>query len=408
MSLNTDIQKIRKSFPILKQEMNDRPLVYLDNAATTHKPRVVIDAISEYYNNYNSNVHRGVHTLSQKATEAFENSREKVRETINAASAHEIIFTSGATEAINMIAFSYGEKYIGEGDEIIISGLEHHSNIVPWQLVAERKNAHIKVLPVNEKGELILEKLDTLITKKTRIIAVNHISNTLGTINPVKEIIKKAHNHDIPVLVDGAQGIPHLDVDVQDLDVDFYCFSGHKVYGPTGVGVAYGKEKWLSDIPPYKGGGEMINRVTFEKTTYNDLPYKFEAGTPNIAGVIGLHKALEFVESTGKEKIRQIERELLDYATSQLKQIEGLKIYGEATNKTSVISFLINDIHPYDAGTIFDKLGIAIRTGHHCTQPLMDHFKIPGTVRASFAPYNTKKEIDILVEAIKKVKTMFG
>ncbi|MGM0612529.1 MAG: aminotransferase class V-fold PLP-dependent enzyme [Bacteroidota bacterium] len=408
MSLNSDIQHIRKSFPILKQEMNDRPLVYLDNAATTQKPKVVIDAISEYYNSYNSNVHRGVHTLSQKATEAFENSRKKVRETINASSAHEIIFTSGATEAINMIAFSYGEKYIGEGDEIIISGLEHHSNIVPWQLLAERKNAHIKVLPVNEKGELILEKLDTLITKKTRIIAVNHISNTLGTINPVKEIIKKAHDHDIPVLVDGAQGIPHLDVDVQDLDVDFYCFSGHKVYGPTGVGVTYGKEKWLTDIPPYKGGGEMINRVTFEKTTFNDLPYKFEAGTPNIAGVIGLHKALEFVESTGKDKIRQIEHELLDYATNQFKQIDGLKIYGEAANKTSVISFLINDIHPYDAGTIFDKLGIAIRTGHHCTQPLMDHFKIPGTVRASFAPYNTKKEIDILVEAIKKVKTMFA
>ena len=408
MSLNADIQKIRKSFPILKQEMNDRTLVYLDNAATTQKPKVVIDAVAEYYTNYNSNVHRGVHTLSQKATQAFENSRKKVRETINAQEAHEIIFTSGATEAINMIAFSYGEKYIGEGDEIILSGMEHHSNIVPWQLLAERKKAHIKVLPVNDNGELMLDKLDKLISSKTRIIAVNHVSNTLGTINPVKEIIEKAHSRDVPVLIDGAQAMPHLNVDVQDLDVDFYCFSGHKVYGPTGVGAVYGKEKWLADLPPYKGGGEMINKVTFEKTTFNELPYKFEAGTPNIAGVIGLHKALGFVEASGRQNIRHIENELLKYATDQLKQIEGVKIYGEAQNKTSVISFLINNIHPYDAGTIFDKLGIAIRTGHHCTQPLMDQYNIPGTIRASFAPYNTKKEIDILIDAINKVKTMFG
>ncbi|MFW6019442.1 MAG: aminotransferase class V-fold PLP-dependent enzyme [Bacteroidales bacterium] len=408
MSLNTDIQNIRKSFPVLKQEMNGRTLVYLDNAATTQKPQIVIDAISEYYTKYNSNVHRGIHTLSQQATQAFENSRKKVRETINAREAYEIIFTSGATEAINMIAFSYGEKYINQGDEIIISGMEHHSNIVPWQLLAERKKAHIKVLPVDDNGELMLDKLDTLISNKTRIIAVNHVSNTLGTINPVKEITKKAHARNIPVLVDGAQGMPHLEVDVQDLNVDFYCFSGHKVYGPTGIGAVYGKEKWLADLPPYKGGGEMISRVTFEKTTFNELPYKFEAGTPNIAGVIGLHKALEFLEMHGKENIRNIENELLIYATDQLKQIDGVKIYGEATNKASVISFLINNIHPYDAGTIFDKLGIAIRTGHHCTQPLMDQYNIPGTMRASFAPYNTKKEIDILVAAIHKVKTMFG
>ena len=408
MSINSDILQIRESFPILNQEMNNRPLVYLDNAATTQKPQIVIDAISEYYKSYNSNVHRGVHTLSQRATQAFEDSRKKVQETINAASNHEIIFTSGTTESINMIASSYGDKYVREGDEIILSGMEHHSNIVPWQLLAERKNATIKIIPVNEKGELILDKLDALISNKTRIIAVNHVSNTLGTINPIKEIIAKAHAQDVPVLIDGAQGIPHLDVDVQDLDADFYCFSGHKIYGPTGIGVAYGKEKWLDDIPPYQGGGEMIDQVTFEKTTYNDLPYKFEAGTSNIAGVVGLYKALEFVENTGKEKIRNIENNLLNYATSQLKKIDGMKIYGEADHKTAVISFLVNNIHPYDAGTIFDKLGIAIRTGHHCTQPLMDYFNIPGTVRASFAPYNTKKEIDILVEAIDKIKTMFG
>lgn len=408
MSLKADIKQIRKSFPILHQEVNNRPLVYLDNAATTQKPKSVIDSVTDYYKTFNSNVHRGVHTLSQKATEAYENARKAVQKELNAAHTHEIIFSSGTTEAINMIAFSYGEKYIGEGDEIILSGLEHHSNIVPWQMIARRKGAIIKVIPVNEKGELIIDSLDSLLSDKTKIVAVNHISNTLGTINPIKKIIQKAHKFDVPVLIDGAQGMPHMDIDVQDLDVDFYCFSGHKVYGPMGIGAAYGKEQWLNDIPPYKGGGEMINQVSFKETTYNDLPFKFEAGTPNVADAIGLRYALDFINTIGKSKIRTIENELLQYATDKLRQIEGLKIYGEAEHKTSVISFTLEGIHPYDAGTIIDKLGIAIRTGHHCTQPLMEHFSIPGTIRASFAPYNTFEEIDMLTEAVKKVKTMFG
>lgn len=408
MSLKADIKQIRKFFPILHQQVNNRPLVYLDNAATTQKPKSVIDSITNYYKTFNSNVHRGVHTLSQKATKAYENSRKAVQEELNAAHAHEIIFTSGTTEAINMIAFSYSEKYIGKGDEIILSGVEHHSNIVPWQMVARRKGAIIKVIPVNDKGELLVEQLDSLLSDKTKIVAVNHISNTLGTINPVKAIIQKAHQKDVPVLIDGAQGMPHLDIDVQDLDVDFYCFSGHKVYGPMGIGAVYGKEKWLNKIPPYQGGGEMINQVSFKETTYNDLPFKFEAGTPNVADAIGLHKALEFTKSLGKDHFRQIEQELLKYATEKLNQIDRLKIYGEAEHKTSVISFVIEGIHPYDAGTIIDKLGIAVRTGHHCTQPLMEHFNIPGTIRASFAPYNTFEEIDLLIEAIEKVKTMFN
>lgn len=408
MSLKTDIKQIRKEFPILNQQVNKRPLVYLDNAATTQKPKVVINALSDYYKEFNSNVHRGVHTLSQLATEAYENSRISVQKAINAAHKHEIIFTRGTTEAINLVAYSYGERYINEGDEILITGLEHHSNIVPWQLLAQRKNARVNVVPVNDQGELILDNLDKLLTDKTRIMAVNHVSNTLGTVNPIKEIISEAHKKGIPVLVDGAQGMPHMDVDVQALDADFYCFSAHKVYGPMGIGVLYGKESWLNEMPPYQGGGEMINQVSFEETTFNELPYKFEAGTPNVADVIGMQKALEFVDNIGKDTIRNIEAELLKYATDRLKRIEGLKIYGEAEHKTSVISFLLDGIHPYDAGTIIDKLGIAVRTGHHCTQPLMDRYEIPGTIRASFAVYNTPEEVDALVDAIERVKSMFG
>ncbi len=408
MSLKTEIRQIRKQFPILDQKVNDKPLVYLDNAATTQKPKAVIKALNDYYSLQNSNVHRGVHTLSQKATEAFENARSYVQTSLNAASSREIIFTRGTTESINLVAFSFGEKYIREGDEILLTGLEHHSNIVPWQLLAQRKKASIKVLPVNDKGELILDELENLLSSRTRIMAVNHISNTLGTINPVKEIIRRAHEKNVPVLVDGAQGMPHMDVDVQDLDADFYCFSAHKIYGPMGIGALYGKEKWLEEMPPYQGGGEMINQVCFEETTFNELPYKFEAGTPNVADAIGMHKALEYVDSLGKSKIRHIEQELLNYATGKLSAIEGLKIYGQAAEKTSVISFLLDDIHPYDAGTILDKLGIAVRTGHHCTQPLMTQFNIPGTIRASFAAYNTFAEIDELVKGLQQVKMMFG
>ncbi|MFO8086637.1 MAG: cysteine desulfurase [Bacteroidales bacterium] len=408
MSIRKDITNIRKHFPALDQQINQRPLIYLDNAATTQKPIEVIEAIATYYNTINSNVHRGVHTLSQQATEAFENARKTVQQEIHAAHSHEIIFNSGTTAGINMIASSYGEDFIHENDEIILSELEHHSNIVPWQMLAKRKGAHIKVLPVSDKGELMIERLDQLINQRTKIIAVNHISNTLGTVNPVKDIIAKAHQQDIPVLIDGAQALPHLNVDVQDLDADFYCFSAHKAYGPMGVGVVYGKEKWLDAIPPYMGGGEMIHQVSFDQTTFNELPYKFEAGTPNVGGVIGFQKALDFINKTGKAKIQTIEQELLSYATEKLHNIQGLKIYGESEHKASVISFLLENIHPYDAGTLLDKLGIALRTGHHCTQPLMDRFQIPGTIRVSFAPYNTLEEVDELTKAIMKVKTMLS
>lgn len=408
MALENDINQIREQFPILNQQVNETPLIYLDNAATTQKPQTVIDSITNYYETYNSNVHRGVHSLSQQATEAYENARKAIQKHINAGHNHEIIFTRSTTEGINLVASSFGEKYIREGDEILLTGLEHHSNIVPWQIMAEHKGAHIKVLPVNDRGELETGKLREMFSDKTRIMAVSHISNTLGTINPVKQIINEAHSRNLPVLVDGAQGIPHMDVNVQDLDADFYCFSAHKVYGPMGVGVLYGKEKLLNEIPPYQGGGEMIDQVTFEKTTYNELPYKFEAGTPNVADVIGLHAALRFIEDIGKNKIRLIEDELLKYATEKLNEIESLRIYGQAREKISVISFLLENIHPYDAGTIIDKLGIAVRTGHHCTQPLMDRFKLPGTVRASFAPYNSFEEIDSLVRAIKQVKKMLS
>ncbi|HNY07046.1 MAG TPA: cysteine desulfurase [Bacteroidales bacterium] len=402
-----DILTTRSDFPILQRLVYDKPLVYFDNAATTQKPQCVIDAISNYYCTENANVHRGVHFLSQQATRAFEGVRQQIRKFINARLTEEIIYTRGTTEAINLVASSFGKKFIRKGDEILISAMEHHSNIVPWQFVCEERQAKLKVIPITDNGELEMDKLDKLITGKTKIIAITHVSNTLGTVNPVKEIIRIAHSHGIPVLVDGAQAVPHLKVDVQDLDCDFYAFSGHKVYGPMGIGCLYGKESWLNKLPPYQGGGEMIANVTFEKTTYNSLPYKFEAGTPNVADVVGFGTALDYINAIGIENIGIYENELLKYATAELEKIEGLRIIGTAADKASVISFVLDKIHPYDAGTIMDHLGVAVRTGNHCTQPIIDRYKIPGTIRASFAFYNTKQEIDVLIQAILKVKEMF-
>ncbi len=404
MKLN--IEKIREDFPILKQKVYNRPLVYFDNAATTQKPQAVIDSISNYYKTYNSNIHRGVHHLSQLATAAFEEARDTARKFINAQNKHEIIFTRGTTEAINLVACSFGRGFLNKGDEIIVSEMEHHSNIVPWQLVCEEKNASLKVIPVTDEGELELSAFDKLITPKTKLVAITHISNVLGTINPVKQIISTAHKHNVPVLIDGAQATAHHKVDVQELDCDFYCFSGHKMLGPTGVGVLYGKEEWLNKMPPYQGGGEMIKRVTFEKTTYNKLPYKFEAGTPDIAGAIGLQAAINYIVNTGIENISKYESELLEYATQKLSQIEGLKIYGTSENKAGVISFNIKSVHHSDMGTIIDKLGVAVRTGHHCADTLMDRFKIDGTLRASFSFYNTREEIDTFIDAVNKAKSM--
>ena len=406
--MNFDIKKIRKDFPALHQEIYGKPLVYLDNAATTLKPQVVIDSITNYYSTINSNVHRGVHYLSQQATEEFENTRKNIRKYINARNTHEIIFTKGTTESINLVANSFGKKFLSHGDEVIISELEHHANIVPWQMICGEKGAKLKVIPINDNGELILKKYKNLITDKTKIVSVSHISNTLGTVNPIKEIIDIAHQHDIPVMIDGAQGIVHEKIDVQELDCDSYCFSSHKFYGPMGVGVLYGKEKYLEEMPPYQTGGEMIKTVTFKKTTFNELPFKFETGTPNVADVIGFGSAIDYVKKIGIENIIRYEKELLKYATEMLSGIQGLRIYGEAKKKAGVISFLLKDIHPYDAGIIIDKLSIAVRTGQHCAQPVMDRFDIPGTIRASFALYNTKEEIDKLVEAILKVQEMFG
>lgn len=408
MKKTFSIEKVREQFPILKETVNNKPLVYLDNGATAQKPKKVIDAISNYYRHSNANIHRGVHTLSQKATGDYEASREKVKEFINANHSYEIIFTKGTTEAINLAASSLGKRYLKPGDEVLLTTMEHHSNIVPWQFVAEEKGVIIKNIPINDSGELLLDEAKKLITSKTKIVSVAHASNTLGTINPVKEIIRLAHEAGAVTLVDGAQSVQHIKVDVQDLDTDFYCFSGHKMYGPAGTGVLYGKEERLKEIPPYQGGGDMIKRVTFEKTTYNDLPFKFEAGTPNIEGAIGLGAAIDFINEVGIEQIAEYEHELLQYATEKLSVINGLRIIGTAKDKAAVISFLIGDIHPYDTGVILDKLGIAVRTGHHCTQPLMDWFKVPGTVRASFAVYNTKDEVDELVKAIERVKKMFA
>lgn len=402
-----DINKIRADFPILDEKVNGKPLVYFDNGATSQKPKIVIDAIEEYYKTYNANIHRGVHTLSQLATDAYEVSRNIIQNHLNAKHSHEIIFTSGTTFGINLVANGFA-NFVKNGDEVMVSSLEHHSNIVPWQFLCEKTGAKLVVIPMNEKGELILDDFDKLLTDKTKIVAVNHISNALGTINPIKYIIDKAHSIGAAVLIDGAQATPHLRPNVQELDCDFYVFSGHKTCGPTGVGVLYGKEEWLNKLPPFLGGGEMIAEVTFEKTTYAELPHKFEAGTPNIEGGIVLGTAIDYMNSIGFDEIAAHEHELLVYGTKRLLEIDGLKIYGTSENKASVISFNIEGIHPYDIGTIIDKLGIAVRTGHHCAQPIMQYFNIPGTIRASFAFYNTKEEIDIFVEAVKKAKMMLS
>jgi cysteine desulfurase/selenocysteine lyase len=400
-----DIQKIRADFPILSQKVNGKPLVYFDNGATSQKPQVVIDAISKYYQEINANIHRGVHTLSQLATDAYEVSRGKIQSHINAKNNFEVIFTSGTTHAINAVANGFA-SFLKAGDEVLVSALEHHSNIVPWQMLCERTGATFRVIPMNDEGELIISEFDKLLSSKTKIVTVNHISNALGTINPIKYMIDKSHEVGAAILIDGAQAVPHLKPDVQALDCDFYVFSGHKICGPTGVGILYGKEEWLRKLPPYQGGGEMIATVSFEKTTYADLPHKFEAGTPNIEGGIVLGTAIDYLNEIGFDNIAQYEHELLEYATEKLLEIEGLKIFGTASAKTSVISFNIGGIHPYDIGTIIDKLGIAVRTGYHCAQPIMDFFKIPGTIRASFAFYNTKEEIDVMVEALKKAQMM--
>jgi cysteine desulfurase/selenocysteine lyase len=403
-----DVQKIRKDFPILSSKVNGKPLVYFDNAATSQKPWSVIKAIEHYYTDLNSNVHRGVHHLSQQATDAFEASRKKIAAFINAERDYEVIFTKGTTEGINLVAHCYGKQFVKPGDVIIISTLEHHSNIVPWQLLCEDRRAQLKVIPINEKGELLLDELRAMLNEKVKLIAVNYVSNSLGTINPVREIIELARKQNIPVLLDAAQAVQHMPVDVQELDVDFLAFSGHKMYGPTGIGVLYGKEKWLNQMPPYQGGGEMIKTVTFEKTTYNDLPFKFEAGTPNIEAAICLSAAVDYIHKIGLEKIQFYEHELLEYANEKLSEIDRLKFVGTADNKASVVSFVVDKMHPYDVGTILDKLGIAVRTGHHCTQPLMDFYGIPGTVRASLAFYNTKEELDILAEAVKRAVNMLS
>ena len=402
-----DLQKIRADFPILSQKVNGKPLVYFDNGATSQKPQVVIDAIAKYYQEINANIHRGVHTLSQLATDAYELSRGKMQHHINAKHAHEVLFTSGTTHGVNLVANGFA-SLLKSGDEVLVSALEHHSNIVPWQMLCERTGATLKVIPMNEKGELILSAFDQLLSEKTKIVTVNHISNALGTINPIKYIIDKAHEFGAAVFIDGAQAVPHLKPDVQALDCDFYAFSGHKMCGPTGTGILYGKEAWLNKLPPYQGGGEMIKEVTFEKTTYADLPHKFEAGTPNISGGIVLGTAVDYMNAIGFENIQAQELALLEYGAQRLLEIEGLRIFGTSENKTSVISFNIDGIHPYDIGTIIDKLGIAVRTGHHCAQPIMNFFEIPGTIRASFSFYNTKEEIDSLVEAVKKAKMMLS
>lgn len=402
-----DIQKIRADFPILSQTVNGKPLVYFDNGATSQKPQIVIDAEVKYYQEINANIHRGVHTLSQLATDAYEISRGKVKEHINAKFVHEVLFTSGTTHGINLVTNGFA-SILKPGDEVIVSSLEHHSNIVPWQMLCEKTGALLKVIPMNENGELIIEAFDALLSEKTKVVTVNHISNALGVINPIKYIIDKAHAVGAAILIDGAQAVPHLKPNVQELDCDFYAFSGHKMCGPTGTGILYGKEEWLNKLPPYQGGGEMIKEVTFEKTTYADLPHKFEAGTPNIAGGIVLGTAIDYLNSVGFENIHKYETELLDYATKRLSEIEGLRIYGTGKNKASVISFNIDGIHPYDVGSIIDKLGIAVRTGHHCAQPIMNFFCIPGTIRASFSFYNTKEEIDQMVDAVKKAQIMLS
>jgi len=403
-----DVIKIRNDFPVLRQKIYGKPLIYFDNAATTQKPRVVIETVSKLYSEYNSSVHRGAHYLSDQMTEMYELARQKIQDYLNARYSHEIIFTKGTTDSINAVAYSFGELCVKESDEIIVSEMEHHSNIVPWQIMTKRKGAKLRVIPINDKGELLLDEYKKLINSKTKLVAIVHVSNSLGTINPVKKIVAIAHENNIPVLIDGTQAIQHAIIDVQDMDCDFYAFSGHKIYGPTGTGILYGKERWLQEMPPYQGGGDMIERVTFEHTTYDELPFKFEAGTPNYIGAIGLGAALDYLTGIGLRNIHNYEKKLLDYGTEKLLALNGLKIYGMAKNKTCIFSFLLNDIPPYDTGIILDKMGIAVRTGHFCTQPLWDHYKVEGAVRASLAFYNTLEEIDYLCEALKKIQKMFS
>lgn len=402
-----DIIELRHDFPILQREVYGKPLVYLDNAATTQKPRCVVEKIDEMYFTLNSNVHRGVHFLSQEATQAHENARKTVQKFIGAASESEIVFTRGTTESINLVASSFCRAFCKEDDEILITAMEHHSNIVPWQLQADIRGVKLRVAPINSRGELLLDEFEKKISPRTKLISVTHISNVLGTINPIDEIIRIAHEHDIPVLIDAAQSVQHIGVNVQQLDCDFLVFSSHKIYGPTGVGVLYGKEKWLNAMPPYQGGGEMIANVSFEKTTYNEIPFKFEAGTPDFVGTTALASALDYVAGLGIDNIVSCEHDLLEYATERLRSINGMRIFGEAQNKSSVLSFLVKDIHPYDVGMLLDKMGIAVRTGHHCAEPLMNFFGVPGTVRASFAFYNTREEIDLLANAIERIVKMF-
>lgn len=402
-----DVTKIREDFPILSRKVYDRPLVYLDNGATTQKPLCVLDAMREEYLNVNANVHRGVHYLSQQATDLHEQAREKVRKFINAGSVNEIIFTRGTTESLNLVVSSFCDGFMSEGDEVIVSVMEHHSNIVPWQLQAARKGISLRVIPMNDKGELLLDEYEKLFTERTKIVSVTHVSNVLGTVNPVKEIVRIAHEHGVPVMVDGAQSTPHFAVDVQDIDCDFFAFSGHKMYGPTGVGVLYGKEDWLDRMPPYQGGGEMIESVSFEKTVFEHLPFKFEAGTPDYVATHGLATAIDYISSIGIDNISRHEQELTRYCMERMQEIDGIRLFGTANDKDAVVSFLVGDIHHLDMGTLLDRLGIAVRTGHHCAQPLMIRLAIQGTVRASFAMYNTKQEIDVLVEGIKRVSKMF-
>ncbi|MDO9633760.1 MAG: cysteine desulfurase [Paludibacter sp.] len=405
---NQKILSLRADFPILEEKIYGRPLIYFDNGATTQKPLCVLGKIEYAYNHLNANIHRGVHYLSQKATEAHEDARNAIAHFLGAEKREEIVFTRGTTEAINLIAFSYGEAFCSEGDEIIISVMEHHSNIVPWQMLCERKKLKLRVIPMDHNGDLKLDAFQDLLNEKTKLVSVAHVSNVLGTVNPVGEIIRLAHEKHVPVLIDGAQAVPHIPVDVKDLDADFYVFSGHKIYGPTGIGVLYGKEKWLNALPPYQGGGEMIDKVTFEKTTYNVLPFKFEAGTPDYIGSTALAEALRYVSDLGIENIAAYEHELTDYAIQAMSAIEGIRFIGTAKNKSAVISFLVGKIHPYDIGMLLDKLGIAVRTGHHCAQPLMDELNIPGTVRASFSFYNTKEEVDVFVASLKRVIMMLS
>lgn len=403
-----DIEKVRADFPILTRKIFGKQVVYFDNAATSQKPTAVLDALEDYYRKYNSNVHRGVHTLSQEATEGYEQARQKIADYINAKHSHEIIYTRGTTESINLVAATFAKKFLKEGDVVLISAMEHHSNIVPWQFVCEEKGAKLEVIAMNEHGELQMDDFDKKLTDKVKFVSVTYVSNSLGTINPVKEIIKKAHAKNIPVLIDAAQAIVHLPIDVQYLDADFLAFSGHKLYGPTGLGILYGKEEWLNKLPPYQGGGEMIKTVTFEKTTYNDLPYKFEAGTPDVAGAIGLGAAIDYINAIGRDNIFKAEEELLEYAMQALTAVKGLRIVGPLKNRVGSISFLLEGLHPFDVGEILDKQGIAVRTGHHCTEPIMNFFCIPGTVRASLAFYNTKDEIDALVKGLERARAMLG